>query len=68
MCGYVSYQDSRLQPFESDDELTPVECWERCIHGDACRNVLIRANGHYYSSDEAVATAMGCAECKLWEE
>ena len=66
MCGYVSYSDPRLQSPE-DDEMTPVECWVRCIHGDACRHALCRIDDRYYSGDE-VATFMGCAECEMWEE
>ena len=67
MCGYVSYQDPRLTPPEDDDDMTPTECWVRCVHGDACRNVLSRVNGRYYSGDDA-ATIMGCAECEMWED
>ena len=67
MCGYVNYQDPRLQPSDAGDEPTPTECWKMCMHGDACRNVLCRINGRYYSGDE-VATIMECAECEMWEE
>ena len=68
MCGYSDYSDHRLQPPEDDgDEMTPVKCWELCMHGDACRNALCRIDDRYYGGDE-VATVMGCAECERWEE
>lgn len=68
MCGYTSYRDPRLTPpDDGDDEMTPAECWERCIHGDACRTVLCRVKDRYYSGTEA-ATVMECAECEMWED
>jgi hypothetical protein len=50
-----------------DDEMTPTECWERCMYGDACRTVLCRVTDRYYSGSEA-ATIMECAQCEMWEE
>jgi hypothetical protein len=70
MCGYTDYNDPRLQPSDvgDDEDMTPAECWARCVHGDACRAVLCRVNGRYYSGDGEVATVMGCAECNEWED
>lgn len=68
MCGYTDHNDPRLQPSDvGDDEMTPAECWERCMHGDACRTVLCRVMGRYYGFDEA-ATIMECAQCEMWED
>ena len=67
MCGYVSYSDPRLQPPE-DEEMTPAECWERCIHGTACVALLLRLNGGGMMSTEKAVETMGCAECEMWED
>lgn len=66
--GYVNYQDPRLQPPEDDEDMTPTECWERCIHGAACMGLLMHlTDSNMLSIDKAVET-MGCAECVQWED
>ena len=67
MCGYVSYNDPRLQPPE-DDEMTPAECWEHCIHGTACVGLLVRLSEVKTISIDRAAETMGCADCDEWEE
>ena len=67
MCGYVSYQDPRLQPPE-DDEMSPVECCQKCIHGTACVALLVRLNGGDMIGLNRAVRTMGCAECDQWED
>ena len=73
MCGYVSYQDPRLQPFESDDEPEEQLDYENCAHGEACRALLARLRGYdadenaFFWVDRLIAD-LGCKECRMWEE
>jgi hypothetical protein len=68
--GYADYQDARLIPpdINEPDEMTPAECWERCVHAVACMGLLLRLSDVRATSVEHAAEAMGCAECDEWAE
>lgn len=69
MCGYTDYSDPRLQPSDvGDDEMTPIECWQECVHGTACVALLVRLNGGGMIGLSRAVRTMGCAECDQWEE
>jgi hypothetical protein len=63
MCGYTSYNDSRLQPPE-DDEMTPAECYMTCAHAKACKRIFERETGELYDA----ALELACDLCDQWEE
>jgi hypothetical protein len=70
MCGYTDYNDPRLQPPEDGGEdMTPAECWARCVHGDACMGLLMRLEGELPKHDRIARAAemMGCEDCGTWE-
>jgi len=69
--GYEDYQDPRLQPpgIDEPDEMTPAECWERCVHSGACLRMLKRIIDFdlMQPDDEEIADRLECEWCDEWE-
>lgn len=75
MCGYASYQDSRLIPPDINDPDEPIDvrCYEDCTHGEACRALIARLRGFDVDENEffwvdKLTDYLGCEDCELWED
>lgn len=63
MCGYMTYQDPRLQPDFEPEPDEGVDAYERCIHSSVCR---------YWCKVDDVpleerVVVLGCVDCSYWE-
>lgn len=69
--GYTDYLDPRLAPPE-EREPTPGDCYEGCVHGEACRRVLELFEGpvntERFAWMDDLAARLSCGECDEWSD
>lgn len=64
---------SQTEPPPTDDEYTPAECYDTCVHARACKMQCERRGARFSNGGprwrDNVASALGCGEdCAEYED
>jgi hypothetical protein len=67
--GSFVNSSSQTEPPPTDDEYTPAECYDTCVHARACKMQYERHICTYPIKDEAMVQILGCGEdCAEYED
>lgn len=64
---YATERLGDVASVDHDEDVTPLECLERCEHSGACVRMFGRCNGMTLDLD-TLAAQLGCDDCDEWCE